>query len=218
MIRCLRCDCQKPNKRCNTRVLTRVHRAFSLLLLKQRELCARSLDLHAARAARAKQALLAPRRGRRDDAVAPAQRLRHEQMAKRRQRHGRAVAPGLDDLVRALDSSLARRRRRDPARAVRGRRALCLRVLELERRQVARVHVAHLEYVARCLEDGRVRQEGLVVVDGDALVRLGHLDRALHVVERARLLLLDRRVQRDARLVGVVPGEVAVEGQQHVDD
>ena len=77
------------------------------------------------------------------------------------------------------------------ARAV-GRRALGVRIVELQFQQPERVHVGDAQNVARRLEDCAVREEGAVCLDGDALENLLHVDGETHVLEGAVLPHVDR--------------------------
>ena len=80
--------------------------------------------------------------------------------------------------------------------------ALRLRILQLECGQVVRPDVADLEDVARHLEDRTVVEEGALLLDGDSLEDLLHVDRRAAVVESAGLLHLLGARQRDALLLG----------------
>ena len=55
-----------------------------------------------------------------------------------------------------------------------------------------------------------MRQKRFVVVDGDALERLLHIDRLAHVVKCPLLALLERAHERDALAERVIPREVGV--------
>ena len=81
-----------------------------------------------------------------------------------------------------------------------------------------RPDVANLEDVTRHLEDGAVRKEGAMVVDGDTLEHLLHVDGLAAIVERALLPLLHAAPVLHALLERVVPSEVGVPRQQRVDD
>ena len=68
------------------------------------------------------------------------------------------------------------------------------------------------------LKDCYMREEGLVVVDGDFLKHLVHVDRPAHVVERAFLTHRHWRAKQHALDQRVVPRKISVPREQAVDE
>ena len=68
------------------------------------------------------------------------------------------------------------------------------------------------------LEYCDVRQKGFVIVDGDVLEGLVHVDGLAHVVECALLAQLHRAPKWNALTVRVVPCKVCIPREQRVDD
>ena len=56
-----------------------------------------------------------------------------------------------------------------------------------------------------------------MIINGKSLEGLLHVDGQVHVVERTILSELHLALERDASLVGAVPFEVRIEGQQNID-